>query len=153
MLEGYEKEWHYNGRNRIASYTNVRPGKYVFRVRTVDEANPEQIYETTLAIRILPPWWLSWWAYCIYAVLGITLLIVVIRVSYLMIRMKNDVYIEQKLSELKIKFFTNISHKNRCRRFEFLLYIYFIPDIFIMSNAYIEFHSMPEKHLFLLSFY
>ena len=48
MLEGYEKEWHYNGRNRIASYTNVRPGKYVFRVRTVDEANPEQIYETTL---------------------------------------------------------------------------------------------------------
>ena len=113
MLEGYEKEWHYNGRNRIASYTNVRPGKYVFRVRTVDEANPEQIYETTLAIRILPPWWLSWWAYCIYAVLGITLLIVVIRVSYLMIRMKNDVYIEQKLSELKIKFFTNISHELR----------------------------------------
>ena len=43
--------------------------------------------------------------------------------------------------------------KNRCIRFEFLLYIYFIPDIFIMSNAYIEFHSMPEKHLFLLSFY
>ena len=29
------------------------------------ETNPEQIYQTTLAIRILPPSWLSWWAYCI----------------------------------------------------------------------------------------
>lgn len=113
MLEGYEKEWHYNGRNRIASYTNVRPGEYLFRVRTVDEANPEQIFEKTLAICILPPWWLSWWAYSIYAVLGVILLIIVIRVSFLMIRMKNDVYIEQKLSELKIKFFTNISHELR----------------------------------------
>lgn len=113
MLEGYEKEWHYNGGNRIASYTNVRPGEYVFRVRTVDEANPDQIFEATLAIRILPPWWLSWWAYCIYVILGAALLFGAIRVSFLMIRMKNDVYIEQKLSELKIKFFTNISHELR----------------------------------------
>lgn len=30
-----------------------------------------------------------------------------------MIKVKNDVYIEQKLSELKIKFFTNISHELR----------------------------------------
>ena len=30
ILEGYEKEWHYNGKNRIASYTNVPPGKYLF---------------------------------------------------------------------------------------------------------------------------
>ena len=60
---------------------------------------------------------------------------------------------KQNPAGAKSHFFANFSYKDRCIRFEFLLYIYFIPDIFIMSNAYIEFHSMPEKHLFLLSFY
>ena len=55
ILEGYEKEWHYNGKNRIASYTNVPPGDYTFRVETVDEANPELVSNCTLAITILPP--------------------------------------------------------------------------------------------------
>ena len=47
-------------------------------------------------------------------------------------------------------FFTE---KNRCIRFTFILHIYFKLHRFIMSNAYIEFCFMPEKHLFLLSFY
>src|SRR5690554_370757 len=41
------------------------------------------------------------------------LLYFLLRVIFLMIRMKNDVYIEQKVSDLKIKFFTNISHELR----------------------------------------
>ena len=47
-------------------------------------------------------------------------------------------------------FFTE---KNRCIRFTFILHIYFKLHRFIMSNAYIEFCFMPEKHLFLLLFY
>lgn len=113
ILEGYEKEWHYNGKNRIASYTNVPPGKYTFKVQTLDEANPglESIRELTVVI--LPPWWASWWAYIIYMIIAIALLAVAIKLSLFMIKVKNDVYIEQKLSELKIKFFTNISHELR----------------------------------------
>lgn len=113
ILEGYEKEWHFNGKNRIASYTNVPPGDYVFRVQGVDEANSGYLSERTLQITILPPWWRSWWAYTIYVVFIIGLLIVAIKLSFFMIRMKNDIYIEQKLSELKIRFFTNISHELR----------------------------------------
>ncbi len=45
ILEGYETEWHFNGKNRIASYTNVPPGEYVFRVQSIDEANPELLSE------------------------------------------------------------------------------------------------------------
>ena len=74
ILEGYEKEWHYNGKNRIASYTNVPPGDYVFRVETMDEANPELVSNCTLAVTILPPWWLSWWATLIYVILGLAAL-------------------------------------------------------------------------------
>jgi signal transduction histidine kinase/DNA-binding response OmpR family regulator len=113
ILEGYETEWHFNGKNRIASYTNVPPGEYVFRVQSIDEANPELLSEKTLHITILPPWWRTWWAYTIYTLIGLALLWAILKLTFFMIRMKNDIYIEQRLSELKIKFFTNISHELR----------------------------------------
>ena len=43
-------------------------------------------------------------------------------------------------------FYTYFSQKNRCIRFTFILHIYFKLYRFIMSNAYIEFCFMPEKH-------
>ncbi len=113
ILQGYEKEWHYNGKNRIASYTNVPPGEYLFKVQTIDEANPGLESSHQLAVTILPPWWASGWAYFAYAVIALVLLFLAIRLSLFMIKVKNDIYIEQKLSELKIKFFTNISHELR----------------------------------------
>lgn len=49
----------------------------------------------------------------IYVVLGIIALYFSLRLAFFMIKMKNDIYIEQKVSEMKIKFFTNISHELR----------------------------------------
>lgn len=113
ILDGYEKEWHYNGKNRIASYTNVPPGIYKFRVETIDESNSQLNSTRTLVITILPPWWSSWWATVIYIILSIIFIYFVLRLVFFMIRMKNEVYIEQRVSEMKIKFFTNISHELR----------------------------------------
>jgi signal transduction histidine kinase/ligand-binding sensor domain-containing protein/DNA-binding response OmpR family regulator len=113
ILEGYEKEWHFNGKNRIASYTNVPPGEYLFKVRTIDETNPALSSERSLHVTILPPWWKSTVAYIIYILLLTIFLYALFRFITLMIKMRNDVYIEQKLSDLKIKFFTNVSHELR----------------------------------------
>lgn len=113
ILEGYEKEWHYNGRNRIASYTNVPPGDYTFVVNTMDESNPGLDSSYSLHVVILPPWWATWWAYLIYLVIAGALLYLGLRLSFFTLKMKNDLYIGQKLSELKIRFFTNISHELR----------------------------------------
>ncbi len=113
ILQGYEKEWHMADRNRVASYTNVPPGSYLFRVQTMDDTNPSLSSETSMEIRIKPPWWKSTWAYLVYTLIFLALLYFMLRFVFLMIRMKNDVYIEHKLSELKIKFFTNISHELR----------------------------------------
>ncbi|NLO71323.1 MAG: response regulator [Porphyromonadaceae bacterium] len=113
ILEGYEDQWHFNGKNRIASYTNVPAGTYLFRVKTLDEANPDMVSERTLEVKILPPWWRSIAAYIAYTLLLLTILYFLYKLITLMIKMKNDVYIEHKLSELKIKFFTNISHELR----------------------------------------
>lgn len=113
ILQDYETEWHYNGKNRIASYPNVPPGKYKFVVQTIDEANADLKSERELWITILPPWWRSWWAYLIYTILGILAVYATIKLILFTIKMRNDVYIEQKVSEMKIRFFTNISHELR----------------------------------------
>ena len=113
ILEGYEEKWHNNGRNRIASYTNVPPGKYKFKVVAVDGSNLDFKSEASVDIEILPPWWATNWAYAVYFILFMLLLYFAIRISIFMIKVKNDIYIEQKLSEMKIKFFTNISHELR----------------------------------------
>lgn len=113
ILEGYDEDWHYNGRNRIASYPNVPPGKYTFRVQTVDMANDALKSECSIEVIILPPWWLTWWAKGFYFLLLLVIVYVSVRGVLFYIRVRNEMYVEQRVSELKIKFFTNISHELR----------------------------------------
>ncbi len=57
MLEGFENEWNYIGNQRNATYTNLDPGDYTFRVKA---SNNDGIWNETgseLEIHILPPWW------------------------------------------------------------------------------------------------
>jgi ligand-binding sensor domain-containing protein/signal transduction histidine kinase len=66
MLEGYDKKWRKAGSEKTASYFNVPPGKYVFKVKA---ASSDGVWrEKSLAIIITPPWWLTWWAYVLYAI-------------------------------------------------------------------------------------
>lgn len=109
ILEGYEDEWHNSGTNRIASYANVPPGHYKFRVKVNDNNSPERVIE----IIISPPWWATWWAYTIYTLLALMALYGSLRLVMYMIKMRNEVYINDRLAELKIRFFTNVSHELR----------------------------------------
>ena len=113
ILEGFEDEWHFNAKNRIASYPNVPPGKYVFRVHTIDEANASLKSEASIEIIVLPPWWFSWWAKILYFILALFAIYGAIRAVIFYIKVRNEMYVEQRVSELKIKFFTNISHELR----------------------------------------
>lgn len=61
MLEGFDKDWNVVDTRRYASYTNVPPGSYTFRVRST---NSDGIWGGTgaaLAINIPPPFWQTWW--------------------------------------------------------------------------------------------
>jgi len=60
-LEGFDPDWVHCGTRRYASYTNVDPGEYVFRVKG---ANSDGIWnEAGAAINIViaPPFWQTWW--------------------------------------------------------------------------------------------
>ncbi len=59
MLENYSNIWLPAGSDRKASYINIPPGKYVFRVKAV---NSNGVWaEKKINIIILPPWWETWW--------------------------------------------------------------------------------------------
>lgn len=99
-LEGYDQEWHYAGTQRTASYTRVPPGRYTFVVETIDDVNPSLHSAATLQLHILPPWWATWWAWLLYACLAAAVAAVVVRTVLQMNRMRNEIYISQRLARL-----------------------------------------------------
>lgn len=62
-LEGFEKDWNYVGSNRVATYTNLAPGDYVFKVKAANADGTWSKAPLELKITILPPWWKTIWAY------------------------------------------------------------------------------------------
>jgi signal transduction histidine kinase/streptogramin lyase len=70
-LEGYDKEWTKPSKARKASYTNLSPGEYIFRVKASNADGVWNEEGTLIRMTILPPWWLTWWAYIGYALLFI----------------------------------------------------------------------------------
>jgi signal transduction histidine kinase len=73
-LSGFDADWIYVGSQRRAKYTNLDPGTYVFHVKGSNNDAYWSENDTSITIRILPPWWLSVWAYAIYAGLALLLM-------------------------------------------------------------------------------
>ncbi len=65
-LEGVDKDWVYSGSRHYTSYTNIDPGTYTFKVKGTNSDGIWNEEGTSISIIIKPPWWRTWWAYCIY---------------------------------------------------------------------------------------
>lgn len=65
-LENYEKDWNQANYRRSAHYTNLDPGNYIFRVKASNKDDVWNEEGLGLKITILPPWWLTWWAFALY---------------------------------------------------------------------------------------
>ncbi len=61
MLEGFEKEWNYVGNQHKATYTNLDPGEYTFRVKASNNDGVWNQQGTSMKIIVTPPFWLTWW--------------------------------------------------------------------------------------------
>ncbi len=109
-LEGLEKEWNYV-KNPTATYTNLPAGNYTLLIKG---ANNDGVWNTAgarLEITVLPPWWNTWFAWIFYILLAGTLLYYLGRFFWL----KSTVEREKHLQDVKLNFFTNISHEIRTR--------------------------------------
>lgn len=68
FLKGFDKDWSAWGRKTDKEYTNLPPGKYVFQAKSRNYLDNESPV-ASFAFTILPPWYRTWWAYLLYAVL------------------------------------------------------------------------------------
>lgn len=113
ILEGFEKEWNYIGTEHKATYTNLPPGEYTFRVKGLNRDLSTYDSETSLSIKILPPFWKTTKAYALYLIVIAGLLVLSYRIAIRMTRLKNNLKVEHRVAESKLRFFTNISHEIR----------------------------------------
>lgn len=112
-LENWDKDWNYPDNERRASYINVSPGKYLFRVKGANNDGVWNEQGASLIIHITPPFWDTWWFRTLVALIVVTGLM-----FFLIFRRKLEL---QKLNEEKrdeihqaqLQFFTNISHEFR----------------------------------------
>lgn len=120
MMEGLDNGWIVRKGISEVSYNSIAPGKYTFMVKYSTDGIHWDQKPTTLAVTILPPLWLTPWAYAIYAIL------VCIALAYIWKRYnkerKRKMYIRkmnwerekrEELFKAKIDFFTYAAHELR----------------------------------------
>ena len=119
-LEGFDTDWLTVGESPIVTYSNLRYGDYTFRVKVANSDGVWSDDEVILEVHILPPFYLSIWAYCVYALLiiGCSLYTVMYfkRRSNNKHRRQMEKFEQEKEREVyhaKIDFFTNVAHEIR----------------------------------------
>ncbi|UFH53580.1 two-component regulator propeller domain-containing protein [Spirosoma sp. KNUC1025] len=120
QLTGVDKDWVQNGNRHFANYTNLSPGDYVFRVKAANSDGIWNKKEAAVHLIIQPPWWATWWAYGLYAVLAGGAIWGLIRVYTNRIRQQQELELNRReaeqlktVDELKTRFFSNITHEFR----------------------------------------
>lgn len=119
-LENADNEWTYLGDRRFIIFNDLKQGDYILKVRSSNRHNiwSEEIAE--LKIKIRPPFWRTWYALLIYIVIAISIITVIRWNAVKQVQLANKLEMEklqheqdQKMSEMKLRFFTNISHEFR----------------------------------------
>lgn len=119
-LEGFNDGWMTtDGSLRRATYTNLDPGTYSFKVRAEDNAG-NWSEPVMLKIIVKPPFWRTPWAFMILTAFCILALYLARRFTlerahlrYNIAQQKREAERMHELDMLKIKFFTNVSHEFR----------------------------------------
>jgi len=117
MLEGFNSDWVHTD-SGIASFTNVPPGKYIFKVKCTNGDKVWNDATASVSIRIKRPWWNTAAAECMYVLIFAAIAYAVLMFFNERVRQKHELEIEslkkKKLVdtyEAKLRFFTNIAHE------------------------------------------
>ena len=119
-MEGLEEKWNEAGNYNRASYANLPPGKYTFRVKGSNNNGVWNETGTSIDIVVHPPFWLSVWGYLLYAAVVAFALWAYRRITIIREKEKSALKFERlekekirEVNQLKLNFFTNISHEFR----------------------------------------
>lgn len=118
-LDGFDRDWQYtDASRRFVYYNNLKPGTYTLEIAATNSNGIWNPAKRTLQVVILPPPWLSWWAYVLYALLTIALVYAWMRFARHRMKLRNALHLAeleqakiQEVNHLKLQFFTNITHE------------------------------------------
>lgn len=120
VLEGSNDDWNYVDNRTFASYQNLKPGDYIFKVKAQNNNGTWSKEPAVLQIKIKPAPWFTIWAFLAYFITAVVLTLITFR---LVLRAKlykkeleiehNERVRENEVSQMKMRFFTNISHEIR----------------------------------------
>lgn len=96
-MEGFETDWNYVGNRRFATYTNLDPGTYTFRVKAANNDGVWNEAGTAIQITITPPFWRTLWFKIILA------LLILLTINHFVN------YLRQKRNLLKAKALANLA--------------------------------------------
>ena len=119
MLEGFDTDWSVSNSNKL-TYTNLAPGEYILKVKAVNNDGYASDEAAELKIIIAPPFYRSWVAYIIYFILFICVILLLRaylrhneKQKYELLRIQQEARQKHEIDDMKMRFFTNISHDLR----------------------------------------
>ena len=112
-LEGVDPDWIIARGQRTASYTNLDPGEYLFSVRSTNSDGIWVDNTRTVRVTVKPSFWQTLFARLLIVLAGAALIALAIYVIFTMYKLRHKVEVEQIITNLKLKFFTDISHELR----------------------------------------
>lgn len=110
-MEGNDNDWLPATSLNYAEYSNMSPGEYVFRVRTLVDG--KWIEGKSFSIIINQPLYNTWWAwllYIIFTAIGGWYLYKLLKKNF---KLQHEISLNKELSEFRLNFFTHVTHEFR----------------------------------------
>lgn len=112
-LLGLETEWNYVGKNHSVSYANLPKGEYLFQVMSTNSDGVWIGNIRELPLHVLPKFRETTLAKLLFTFILLLLIGLILYILIYISRLRYKVNFEKQLSDIKLRFFTDISHELR----------------------------------------
>ena len=119
-MEGFDDDWVNSGSRRFVTYTNLNPGKYIFKVKATNSDGVWNKKIKELKVIITPPWWQTTWAIGLYILIFLLGIWGIVKFQTYRTRLQHELKLQEfeakhlrEIESMKSRFFANLSHEFR----------------------------------------